>query len=378
MLASLIDLKPVNYYSRHGSAPKNSQGKITIDSPAGDSIHFGRRVSASLPVDPPLNLHTKQNPFDATVVSVETLKPSGGNVPPSQADAFKLVLNLSGSNFVTEDGTRARLLPGQHLMVMPQTPKHLAYLKPFKKMPYLETAKLKLNNDLDREYLHEKRYSIADMEEGENGVKVTLVIKRIEYTENGQKRLGLVSNQLASLKPGDKITVFGPNTNRFLMPPDRDANMLIFATGIAAMGPMYDFFQTRFHGQKGELGETRFYAGYRQPDDEMCQEEYQAYAKDPAKRFTYHAAFSRDPKNPQRIENLIRKDGEKILNLLDKDNTYIYICGVWGLEVSVISAMLQAALEQKRPIEDVMDRIQELKKAGRWKVEGSRQWYRYV
>lgn len=343
-----------------------------------DQVQFGLRKVTTLPTDPPLFMHSKtDNPFDATVVSIETLKPEDGKTPPSRADVFKVVLDLTGSNFVTKDGKHARIVPGHHLMVIPNIPENLGYLQRFRNIPYAKTENLPFQDPADRKFLHERRYSVADVEEGKNGVRATLVVKRVTYTEGGKKREGLVSNQLAKLKPGDKISVFGPNTNRFLMPPERDANMLFFSTGIASMAPLQDFFQTRFIGQKGKLGETRFYTGYRKAADEMCREQYQAYADNPDNRFTYRSAFSRDPNNPQRIGNIIRQDGKEVLALLDKDNTYVYLCGIWGVEVSVISALLQAALEQGKPIDDVLDRIQEMKKSGHWRVEGSRQPYRY-
>lgn len=343
-----------------------------------DTIHFGKRLSLDLSPEPQLDLHTKENPFDATIISVETLKPENDDTPPEKADVVKVVLDVAGSNFATANGTRARIVPGHHLLILPNIPKHLQYLEAFRKLPYDEAEGLKLPDESHRQYLLEHRYSIADVEEGKNGVKVTLVIKRVEYLdENGKTRKGLVSNQLAGLKPGNKITIFGPNTNRFLMPPNRDTNMLLFSTGIAAMGPLMDFFQTRFEDQHGQIGETRLYSGYRKREDEICHEKYSNYAADSANRFSYTTAFSRDPENPQRLNELIRKDAEKILDLLDKDNTYVYFCGVYGVEVTVISTLLQIALERGRSIDEMLDRIQEMKKSGHWRVEGSRQPFRY-
>jgi len=359
------------------NASPTVQQPLLFGQSGADSVHFGLKTSSNLPVDPPLNLHTKEKPFDATVVSVETLKPEGGKTPPSKADVVKLVLDITGSNFVAEDGTR-RISPGHSLLVLPNIPKELNYLKAYRKIPYHDTAKLELKDDAHRSYLLEHRYSVADIHEGPKGVTLTMFIKRVEYEQDGQKKQGFLSNQLANLKPGEKITMFGPNTNRFLMPPTRDANMLIFCTGLAAMSPVQDFLHTRFEEQTGEIGETYLYSGYRHHDDEMNEKKYKEYEKDQDNRFTYQTAFSQDPKNPQRVEDLIRKDGDKILELLKKDNTYVYICGVYGTEVSVISALLNHVVKQESPpISDVLDLIQEMRKSGRWREEGSRQRYRY-
>jgi Na+-transporting NADH:ubiquinone oxidoreductase subunit NqrF len=343
----------------------------------GDSVHFGQRVAPKISVEPPLELHTRQKPFEAKVLSVETLKPEGKDTPPGKADVIKLVFDITDSNFV-KDG-KAVIEPGHSLLVLPNIPegKEYEYLKAFRKNTYQECEKLDLKNESHRPLLLEHRYSVADIHEEAGRVTLTMVVRRVEYEQGGEKKLGLLSNQLANLKPGDKITMFGPNTNRFTLPSQRDANMLIFSTGIAAMGPIQDFLQTRLEGQTGKLGETRLYTGYRNHEDEINGKKYGDYEKDSDKHFSYHPAFSRDLQNPQRVGEAVRKDGKKILDLLDKDNTYAYFCGVWGIEVTVISALLQAALENKRPIEDVLDRIQDMKKNGRWKSEGSRQLYRY-
>lgn len=374
-------LNPVNR-SALAAYPQNPffaalPAQKTLMPPTSDRVTFGKRTSGELPISPELNLHTRENPFDATVVSIETLKPEKGNVPPEKSDVFKIVLDVTGSNFATEDGKRARVVPGHHMIVLSQIPKGLEYLHQYRKLQPKEIQKLDLPKE-HKEFLKQHRYSITDVQEGPDGVKVTLVVRRVEFQDkNGKLQQGLISNQLAKAKPGSKVTLTGPDTNRFLMPPDRSANMLLFSTGIASMGPLMDFFQTRFERQQGPIGETRLYSGYRTRDNEMCRDLYKRYTADPQNRFHYAAAFSRDAENPQRISDLMRKDADRIFELLNSDNTYVYLCGVWGVEVTVISTLLELALERHEPIDNMLDRIQEMKKNGHWRVEGSRHASRY-
>ena len=359
-----------------------SPQSLPLAAPTRDSVHFRGRRSLSPAASPELNLHTKDQPFDATVVRVETLKPENGKTPPEEADVFSVVLDLTGSNFVTPDGKRARIFPGHSLLILPDIPRHLDYLQAFRKVPYEDAEKLTLREDSHRQYLLEHRYSIADVWEGDQGVRVRLVVRRVEYEQDGQKKLGLVSNQLAGMRPGDRVTLFGPNTNRFLMPPEQDANMLLFCTGIASMAPFKDFLQTRFDNASqtpGKTsGETCLYSGYRHRSDELCPDLYRNYMSDVANRFTYRTAFSRDSDDPQRLDQLVLKDADRIFGLLDERNTYVYFCGVRGVEAVVISALLRATLQQDRSVDDVLDRIQAMKQEGRWRVEGSVQPFRYT
>jgi benzoyl-CoA 2,3-epoxidase subunit A len=50
-------------------------------------------------------------------------------------------------------------------------------------------------------------------------------------------------------------------------------------------------------------------------------------------------AFSRVPGEPkQYVQDLIRKRSDKVFQMLKDDNTYIYICGLKGMETGVLEA----------------------------------------
>src|SRR5699024_8019979 len=78
-------------------------------------------------------------------------------------------------------------------------------------------------------------YSVASPTEGEDGKQhlISTTVKRtIEEKEDNDLFLGVCSNYLANLQPGDKVKMTGPSGRRFLLPEEqKDFNYLFFATG---------------------------------------------------------------------------------------------------------------------------------------------------
>ena len=76
-------------------------------------------------------------------------------------------------------------------------------------------------------------YSIASpaMGEPDNPSHVALCVKRVVFEEGQETFYGLCSNYLCDVKPGDKVTISGPNGKRFVMPRDPDVDLLLFAAG---------------------------------------------------------------------------------------------------------------------------------------------------
>src|SRR6056297_3044170 len=78
-------------------------------------------------------------------------------------------------------------------------------------------------------------YSVSSPTNGEQGDSklISTTVKRtIEELENNKLYLGVCSNYLADLKPGDTVNMTGPSGRRFLLPENaNDFNYIFFATG---------------------------------------------------------------------------------------------------------------------------------------------------
>src|SRR3954467_7603558 len=96
-------------------------------------------------------------------------------------------------------------------------------------------------------------YSIASPSFGEDGqgqVLSTTVKRTIdEHTDTGKLFLGVASNFLCDLKPGEKLNITGPSGKRFVLPADPSQHDYVFfatGTGIAPFrGMLLELFKRK-------------------------------------------------------------------------------------------------------------------------------------
>src|SRR5699024_2394850 len=78
-------------------------------------------------------------------------------------------------------------------------------------------------------------FSVSSPSKGEHGKEhlVSTTVKRvIEEWDDNSLYLGVCSNYLADLEPGDRVKLTGPSGRRFLLPEhSTDFNYVFFATG---------------------------------------------------------------------------------------------------------------------------------------------------
>jgi NAD(P)H-flavin reductase len=295
---------------------------------------------------PPLNLHTYEHPFPAKVLAIRSLN---RKIPdPAQSYSFEVDLDVTGSNFLKNN--QWQLHPGQHVGVIPPG---------------------KSPDDC-------RWYSVGIRRQQDGRSVVRLLVRRVEFSEEyvdaqgkKQERIqkGPVSNYLASLNVGDTVNVMGPVHNNYIVPPpQRGHNMLVFLVGVA-LAPFLGGLPERFEKQKGSLGETHLYQGYKEYDH--APKEYmdtlQTYANNPDNKFEYATAFSREADSKdKRITDLAIKDGPKLLHLLEQDDTHVHIAGVQGMDKNVSDAICEIAAKEGKDGNAIIER---LKARQHWLVE---------
>lgn len=187
-------------------------------------------------------------------------------------------------------------------------------------------------------------YSIASPSFGEDGqgcVYATTVKRLIDEHQDTQGLfLGVASNYLCDLKPGDEVRVTGPSGKRFVLPAsptEHDYLFLATGTGIAP-----------FRGMVRELLETAptsrivLILGSPYTTDLLYDEELRALvARHP--NLTYLTAVSRDPgpdgDGPMYVSGRFETHRAMLEPVLSNPRTLVYICGVAGMELGVIGAM---------------------------------------
>ncbi len=188
-----------------------------------------------------------------------------------------------------------------------------------------------------------RAYSMANYPEEKGVVKFNI---RIATPPPGAKNIppGIMSSYVFNLKPGDKVTVYGPFGEFFARETDAE---MVFIGGGAGMAPMrsHIFDQLKRLNSKRKIS---FWYGARSLRELFYQDEYDKLAAD-NENFDWHVAMS----DPQPEDNWEGKTGF-IHNVLYEDylkdhpapeDCEFYMCGPPIMNQSVINMLLSLGVE---------------------------------
>ena len=169
----------------------------------------------------------------------------------------------------------------------------------------------------------------------------------------GEEQHGVASNFLCDLTPGDSVAVTGPAGKTFLLPDDPSSNLMMLATG-TGIAPYRAFLKRIYEELPTWTGQVWLFFGVRTEAECLYREELDAFRSRPGYHVAY--AFSREQQTVdgrhmyvqhRMIENL-----DEIYSLLLRDNTYLYICGLKGMEGGTFNA-LEAYMPGEVPWPDI-------------------------
>lgn len=255
---------------------------------------------------PYVNLYTMKNPVTAVVAGNRRL-----TAPEVQNDIHHIVLDF-GTRFFP-------VLEGQSIGIIP---------------PGL---------DANGKPHHMRMYSVASAREGEREGynNLSLTVKRVLADHEGQAVCGVGSNYLCDLQKGAHVQVTGPFGDHYLMPNHPGANLLMICTGTGS-APMRAMTEHRRRlAAKGQTGNGRLmlFFGARKPEELPY---FGPLLKLPPELIEMHLAFSRVDKQPRAyVQDKIREAGKAVADLL-KGDTYVFICGLKGMEEGVMDALREA------------------------------------
>ena len=185
-----------------------------------------------------------------------------------------------------------------------------------------------------------RMYSVASARDGERAGynNLALTVKRVLLEEEGKQIKGVASNYLCDLQKGDKVQVTGPFGDRFLMPNHSGSNLLMICTGTGAapMRAMTEYRRRLQMHSKPVDGKLMLFFGARSPAELPY---FGPLRKLPASFIEQHLAFSRVDGAPRvYVQDKLREAYTAVTELLLGD-TYIYICGLKGMETGVMEAL---------------------------------------
>ena len=193
---------------------------------------------------------------------------------------------------------------------------------------------------------HPRMYSVASPRTGERDGynNLSLTVKRMTEGDDGQPFHGVCSNYVCDLQRGDTVQVTGPFGSSFLMPNHEGSNLLMVCTGTGAapMRAMTEHRRRLRAAGKPLAGRLMLFFGARRAEELPY---FGPLTKLPAEFIDTRLAFSREPGKPRvYVQDRMRERGTEVAALLGGD-TYVYICGLKGMETGVLEAFAAACAE---------------------------------
>jgi benzoyl-CoA 2,3-dioxygenase component A len=185
-----------------------------------------------------------------------------------------------------------------------------------------------------------RMYSVASPRDGERAGynNLSLTVKRVVADHEGQSVKGVASNYLCDLQKGDTVQVTGPFGAHYLMPNHPGSNLLMICTGTGAapMRAMTEYRRRLMVAGKPVDGKLMLFFGARRPGELPY---FGPLLKLSPSFIDMHLAFSRVDGEPKTyVQDRLREAGPAVAELL-KGDTYLYVCGLKGMEAGVMEAL---------------------------------------
>ncbi|VVE33721.1 benzoyl-CoA oxygenase/reductase, BoxA protein [Pandoraea communis] len=295
-----------------GDAAEGVAGNALADAPepviGGSDLVRGSVVPPWSAAKPYVNLYNHKTPVQATVVGNYRLTDTS-----TESDIHHIVLDFGKQPFP--------VLEGQSIGIIPP------------------------GTTADGRAHHARQYSIASPRDGERPGynNLALTVKRVTKDHQEQAVGGVCSNYLCDLKKGDVVNVMGPFGSTFLMPNHADSHLLMICTGTGA-APMRAMTEYRRRRRlKGATGKLMLFFGARTQGELPY---FGPLLNLPKDFIDTNLAFSRTPGQAKRyVQDAMRERAADVAALLRHEHTYIYVCGLKGMEDGVLQVLQTIAGE---------------------------------
>lgn len=216
---------------------------------------------------------------------------------------------------------------------------------------------------------HLRLYSIAGGRSNPNGdgTDIELCVRRCFYIDDvsGEQYPGVASNRLCDAGVGATFTLTGPYGSHFRMPLDKRSNLVMIGTG-TGIAPFRAFVKQIYARQGEWKGKVRLYYGARNgletlyhndKQDDLTsyydQETFQAF--DGLSRRSWMA-------EENGIQNTLEANAKDIWELIQEDQTYVYLAGLEKIAPTFDKIMIEVAGSESR----WNWARQHMKEQGRW------------
>jgi ferredoxin--NADP+ reductase len=145
----------------------------------------------------------------------------------------------------------------------------------------------------------------------------------------------VASNYLCDLKPGDKVQLTGPYGRQFLAPKDSAANLLMIGVG-TGIAP-FRAFMKHIYSERGDWqGKVRLFYGAKTGMDMLYLNDENGDLANYYDEDTFEAFQALSPRphfdEPADMARTVKENSGEVWDLLQEENTYVYIAGLSNLE----------------------------------------------
>nr|VFK26406.1 MAG: ferredoxin--NADP+ reductase [Candidatus Kentron sp. MB]VFK30439.1 MAG: ferredoxin--NADP+ reductase [Candidatus Kentron sp. MB]VFK75221.1 MAG: ferredoxin--NADP+ reductase [Candidatus Kentron sp. MB] len=217
---------------------------------------------------------------------------------------------------------------------------------------------------------HMRLYSIASTRRGEHGNsnEVAICVQRCFYIDDisGERYPGKCSNYLCDLKVGDEVAICGPYGQHFIIPKDKEANILMIASG-TGIAPFRAFIKHVFEEEDKWIGEIRLFYEAATGLDFLYMNQIRDDIKHHYLESTFKAVEALAPQSvsdesPNGLMRKLEESASDVWTLVQHPKTHVYVAGMRKASKSFNEALSHIAESEEKWLEKKKQLFQE----GRW------------
>ncbi len=212
--------------------------------------------------------------------------------------------------------------------------------------------------------LSPRLYSIASSQE-EVGAEVHLCVGLVEIVHNEKSYHGSASGLLSHrLEEGDEVEVFVEPNERFRLPSDGDAPIIMIGPG-TGIAPFRAFMQQR--RAEGAEGKNWLIFGNRHYRGDFLYQSEWIEARDQGLLHEVSLAWSRDGKEKVYVQDKISEQADQFWDWLEQ-GAHIYVCGdasrmAKDVEKAILAVIMRVGARDE---DDALDYLNELRESDRY------------
>jgi len=214
---------------------------------------------------------------------------------------------------------------------------------------------------------HARLYSIADSDRNDESATFEICVRRCFYIDeaNGEEYGGVASNYLCDLKPGGEIRFSGPVGYPFILPQNRNADLLMIGMG-TGIAPFRGLIRTIYEKHGGWEGKVRLFHGARTGLEQLymndANNDIGNYFDQPTFK-AFQAVSPRPAFNaPIAMDKLLEQNAAEVWEIVNSPDSRVYVAGMTQMRDMMVRAMAASAGSP----EAWASKHNELVAAGRW------------